>query len=65
MVFAVRALGIEPDTFWRMGFREFRELAQSIAVPSSAAPSRGNLEEMMVRFPDRGAAKGEQDGNKG
>jgi uncharacterized phage protein (TIGR02216 family) len=65
MAFAVRAFGIEPEAFWRMSFRELRELAQFIATPASTAPSRGNLEELMARFPDRGAAKGEQDGNKG
>lgn len=65
MAFAVRALGIEPGAFWRMGFREFRELAQSIVTPASTAPSRGSLEEMIARFPDESAAKGEQDGNKG
>jgi uncharacterized phage protein (TIGR02216 family) len=65
MAFAVRALGIEPEAFWRLGFRELRELAQSIATPASTAPSRGSLEEMMACFPDGGAAKGDQDGNKG
>jgi uncharacterized phage protein (TIGR02216 family) len=65
MAFAVRAFGIEPEAFWRMGFRELRELAHSIAKPASTVPSRGSLEELMARFPDGGAAKGEQDGTKG
>jgi uncharacterized phage protein (TIGR02216 family) len=65
MAFAIQAFGIQPGAFWRMGLRELLELAEGMAALSKAAPSRGNLEELMARFPDGSAAKGGQDGTEG
>jgi hypothetical protein len=65
MAFAIQAFGIEPRSFWQMGLRELLELAEAMAALSKAAPSRGSLEELMARFPDGGAEKGDQDGTEG
>ena len=53
---AAARLGVTPDTFWRMSVREWRLIAAGVSGPIAMA--RAQLEELTMRFPDKGADDG-------
>ncbi len=49
MLRAALALGIGPETFWRLSLKEWRWL-----IRGGEAPSRAELAAMMINHPDTG-----------
>jgi uncharacterized phage protein (TIGR02216 family) len=52
MGFGFGVLRLAPDAFWRMTPRELAQAVQAIRGPATAPLARGELDELLARFPD-------------
>jgi uncharacterized phage protein (TIGR02216 family) len=49
--YSVTVLRLDPQTFWRIGFREFLSILNWL-TPEKTTPSRSDLADLLERFPD-------------
>ena len=52
MGFGFAVLRLSPDAFWRMTLNELAAAASALAPPAAERLGRGELDELMRRFPD-------------
>lgn len=60
MAFGFGVLRLAPDAFWRMTPRELAQAVEAIRGPATTPPARGELDDLLARFPDT-PPKGESD----
>ena len=53
MAFGLGQLHLSPRDFWAMTPRELAAAGDGVFGPRVAPPSRGELDEMIARYPDR------------
>jgi uncharacterized phage protein (TIGR02216 family) len=61
MRFGLGVLRLSPDAFWRMTPRELAHAIHAVRGPSVAPMARGDLDNLLARFPDA-PRKGGYDG---
>ena len=60
MGFGLGVLRLAPDVFWRMTPRELAQAVRAIQGPATTPLARGELDELLARFPDT-PRRGESD----